>query len=522
MIQDDNGDCRTVEGGEYGLLDFFEVYETLNLKGTEWCSDLLSNEHAWLSGENDSAWLAVVTRRFSISGDLHLSTMKRGMCWKITTNGVVSNPLFLEDAFVPPRILKSRTSYFETIQAPSRQAKAYQGSKIQLVSIHGIIFDGWRCFHGNAVTDSVPAAATRRDTIQLETAVSTISQEYLLEFTSEYGISEDLHPELSGPKERIVDFPEGKVNMDLFNLIRALNLTKVKTGTRPRAAHEVPLLIVTASRVIEMEDPATATYSSGVPSTIERSPLDFTNENPFQQLTRGNETKDQGLVEEIAAMGPRVIKERIKRGNDGVDTNAPPKVLRKDHADSRPTQSTVGGKSLASMGLGTGSTIPVPTSQETPLDVSDPDPLSLANPQYSNISYSSVLNLDLPRERPLLENRNQRIPPLPIWSGHLKAYISRSEQYNINLAWQVAMGSQLRLRFEQEAKLLKKFVAQVARRDQRIQAREKEIKNLEALLEAETDMKKTAEAKNAELGKDLEKPRALFLDLQVSNDRLYQ
>nr|GEW38986.1 hypothetical protein [Tanacetum cinerariifolium] len=50
-----------------------------------------------------------------------------------------------------------------------------------------------------------------RDTIQLETAMSTISQEYLLEFTSEYGISEDVHPELPGPEERIVDFPEGKV-----------------------------------------------------------------------------------------------------------------------------------------------------------------------------------------------------------------------------------------------------------------------------------------------------------------------
>nr|GEV15226.1 hypothetical protein [Tanacetum cinerariifolium] len=49
-----------------------------------------------------------------------------------------------------------------------------------------------------------------RDTVQLETAVSTISQEYLLEFTSEYGISEVLHPKLSGPEDRIVDFPEGK------------------------------------------------------------------------------------------------------------------------------------------------------------------------------------------------------------------------------------------------------------------------------------------------------------------------
>nr|GEV23686.1 hypothetical protein [Tanacetum cinerariifolium] len=49
-----------------------------------------------------------------------------------------------------------------------------------------------------------------RDSVQLETAVNTISHEYLLEFTSEYGISEMLHPELPGPGDKIVDFPEGK------------------------------------------------------------------------------------------------------------------------------------------------------------------------------------------------------------------------------------------------------------------------------------------------------------------------
>ncbi|GKB66158.1 hypothetical protein Tco_0927570 [Tanacetum coccineum] len=51
------------------------------------------------------------------------------------------------------------------------------------------------------------------DTIQLEDAVSTIFGEYLLEFTSEYDIPEGLHPELPGPKETIVDFPEGKVGV---------------------------------------------------------------------------------------------------------------------------------------------------------------------------------------------------------------------------------------------------------------------------------------------------------------------
>nr|GEU49459.1 transposase (putative), gypsy type [Tanacetum cinerariifolium] len=95
-------------------------------------------------------------------------------------------------------------------------------------------------------------------------------------------------------------------------------------------------------------------------------------------------------------------------------------------------------------------------------------------------------------------------------------------QYNINLAWQVAMGSQLRLRFEQEAKLLRKSVAQVARRDQRIQARESEIKNPEALLETEASMKRVAEEKSAGLSQELERMRAQFSELQVSNERLSQ
>nr|GEX94818.1 hypothetical protein [Tanacetum cinerariifolium] len=106
-----------------------------------------------------------------------------------------------------------------------------------------------------------------RDTIQLETTVSTISQEYLLEFTSEYGISEDVHPELPGPEDRIVDFSE------------------VKTGLRPCAIHEVPLLTATASRVIDMEDLDAATESSGTPSAIEKSSLEFDNENPSSPMT---------------------------------------------------------------------------------------------------------------------------------------------------------------------------------------------------------------------------------------------
>nr|GEV27608.1 transposase (putative), gypsy type [Tanacetum cinerariifolium] len=560
-----------------------------------------------------------------------------------------------------------------------------------------------------------------RDTVQLETAVSTISQEYLLEFTSEYGISEALHPELPGPEDRIVDFPEGmvgvytkffefanfrlplsqflfdilgyyqihlsqlsvigaakvshfEINCRVFNiiptlslfrvfytpsfnsgwmsfskrpgkntpqcytkpldslknwnnrffwvdervfptvvdwrtsapkdgmpaentysaeavrtldthrtpiqkqpeallclvglnrryylgdevyptflhdddwggLIRALNPTKVKTGSHPRAAHEVSLLTVTANRVIEMEDPTAATDSSGVPFTIERSPLDFANEaGPEDQETMAPEVPlledvstmrgapEAGPAERVAATDPPAVKECRKKGHDGVDANAPPK-------------------------LGMGSTRPTHMPQNAPANVSDPDPLSFADPRSrppadvaqsskgaaaagdpksENTSFASMVGSPESIYRPEWGITNGSMLDIPEAYQDLVDHVAPPgyfselrhlhnddflRQYNANLARQVAMGSQLRLRFEQEAKLLKKSIAQVARRDKRIQARENEIKNLKALLEAEADMKKAAEDKSVKLSQELEDMRALFSDLQVSNDRLSQ
>nr|GEX35404.1 DNA helicase [Tanacetum cinerariifolium] len=266
-----------------------------------------------------------------------------------------------------------------------------------------------------------------RDSVQLETAVNTISHEYLLDFTSEYGIPETLHPELPGPEDRIVDFPEGKVDervfptvvdwrtnaskdgmpangtysvkdvraldthrtpiqkqpemllcvvgisrryylggreIELFSLIRAPNPTKVKTGSRPRATHEVPLLTLIATRVIEMDEPAVGTDSSGVPSTIERSPLDFAHE--AEASGRGTAAPEMPPPEDSR-----------KRGHDGIDANAPPKSLRRDHADLRPSGSSRGGKSLAAMQFCLASNVFV--SEGVPADVSDPDPLAFAD-----------------------------------------------------------------------------------------------------------------------------------------------
>nr|GEW00655.1 hypothetical protein [Tanacetum cinerariifolium] len=496
-----------------------------------------------------------------------------------------------------------------------------------------------------------------RDTIQLETVVNTISQEYLLEFTSEYGIPEALHPELPGPEDRIVDFPEGKGgchlargrgrippmlyqalglsqkleqplfwvdervfstvmdwrtsapkdgmpaentgytpyphpettkddtllsgnkpqilpggrDMDLFSLIRAPNLTKVKTRSRLCAAHKVPLLTVTANRVIKMEDPTVATDSSGVPSTIERSSLDFTNEAeasdqgttalevlPSEDVPTTRGAHEAGQAKEVTAINPYAVIESCKRGHDGVDANAPPKVLRRDHADPWPTGSTRRGKSLATIELGMASTRPVPVPESTPADVSDPDPLSFADPQSrhpadvaqssqgtaaagdpesENASFAFAVGSPESIYRPEWGVANGSMLDTPEACQDLVDHVAPPgyfselrhlhnddflRQYNVNLARQVAMGSHMRLRFEQEAQMLKKSVAQVARRDKRIQAKEHEIKNLEALLEAEVDMKKAVEDKSAKLSQELENMRALFSDLQVSHDYLSQ
>ncbi|GJX24859.1 hypothetical protein Tco_0231155 [Tanacetum coccineum] len=398
-----------------------------------------------------------------------------------------------------------------------------------------------------------------RDTIQLETAVSTISFEYLLEFTSEYGIAEELHPELPCLGDRIVDFPEGKVGvynrvfptvvdwrvsspkdempvagsyspedvvvlntrrtpiqkqpeallclvglsrryflgddvyptflndddreMDLFNLISAPNPTKVKTGTRPRAAHEVPLLIATATRVIAMEDATGLSSSSGTPSTVEKSPLDFSNEDSPRRITESDGTENQGQENVAPEVPPQ---ENVPTGGDGADANAPPKVLRKDHAAFRPTQSTIGERSTR---LDTGFTLSAPALQETPANASDPDPLSYARPQ------------SIPKRE--IAQVAQR---------YISARMGVANSCRLESP-EVAMGSQLRLRFEQEVRLLK-------------EAMEKglfnQTKNLEALLEAEVDMKKVAEAKNVELAKELESLRAKFSDLQVNNIQLSQ
>ncbi|GKB20808.1 hypothetical protein Tco_0854731 [Tanacetum coccineum] len=85
----------------------------------------------------------------------------------------------------------------------------------------------------------------------------------------------------------------------------APNPTKVRTETRPRAAHEVPLLTATANRVINMED---ATMASG------QAQDELSQETPPEEAATTTEVfPETRLEKEVAAMGTPVNERRRKK-----------------------------------------------------------------------------------------------------------------------------------------------------------------------------------------------------------------
>ncbi|GJV67211.1 hypothetical protein Tco_1482720 [Tanacetum coccineum] len=278
--------------------------------------------------------------------------------------------------------------------------------------------------------------------------------------------------------------------MDLFGLIRNSN-PKVKVGMCPRAAHEVPLLQATASRVVNMEETPPTSTLTRAPSVMEKSPLDFADEDvqtgvageqqtnnpvattvPQQEppATKSAATEvplETNLEQEVLAMGPPVNKRRKKRDRRETGSNAQSKILRMEQGTTADTQS-----------------------------VNEPESISFAVP---------------------------RPTPEPDVAQSSKTVAIEDEDTEKSSSFtSVALGSQLRLRFEQESKLLKKLVAKIGHREQKIQDQDDKIKNLESLIKAESDMKRAAEAKNETLMKELEDLRAHFSKLQVDSVQLTQ
>nr|GEY51973.1 hypothetical protein [Tanacetum cinerariifolium] len=302
-------------------------------------------------------------------------------------------------------------------------------------------------------------------------------------------------------------------HMDLFNLIHAPNPTKVKNRSRPRAPHAVPLLTLTATRVIEMDEPATATDSSGVPSTIERSPPDFAHE--AEASDQGTAAPEMPPSEDVPATAAPVAGQ----AKETAATDPP--------AAQKAIKEAAMGLILAVIQLGLASTVVVP--EDAPAGVSDPDPLSFADaPSRHPVDVAQSSHGIATARDPESENASSAVEVgspksvyRPEWGVTNGSLLDTPEACQDPVD-HVVMGSQLRLRFEQEAKLLRKSMAQMARWDKRIQAWELEIKNLKALLEAEANAKKAAEDQSTGLRQELENMRAQFSGLQVSNERLSQ
>ncbi|GJZ92984.1 hypothetical protein Tco_0665049 [Tanacetum coccineum] len=182
------------------------------------------------------------------------------------------------------------------------------------------------------------------------------------------------------------------------------------------------------------------------------------------------------------------------------------------------------------MGLGASSISSTPSAQGAPTaakSVSDPDPLSYAKPQsYPEQDIAQGTATEIPTEYVATTEVNVQLSMGSLESGKSTSVPS-------------VVGSP-----GARGQVVKKARDKIARQDQRIQVREEEIKkldqefkslratetevhglrnqtnNLETLLEAEADMKKVTEAKNAELTKELESLQVRFSDIQVNNNQL--
>ncbi|GKB71365.1 hypothetical protein Tco_0932777 [Tanacetum coccineum] len=194
-------------------------------------------------------------------------------------------------------------------------------------------------------------------------------------------------------------------------------------------------------------------------------------------------------------MGPLVNKGRRKRGNNKTEANAPPKVLRRDYDTFRPTQSTRGGKSLALMGLDAGSILSTPAAHDPSTatkSVSDPELLSYAKPQPDP-------------EQDMAQSSKEAATEIPVEKVATTEIARRDQRIQVR---------------EEEIKKLDQEIQSLRAVESEVHGLQNQTKNLKTLLEAEVDMKKDAEAKNAELAKELDSLCVQFSDLQVSNNQL--
>nr|GEV31680.1 transposase (putative), gypsy type [Tanacetum cinerariifolium] len=296
-------------------------------------------------------------------------------------------------------------------------------------------------------------------------------------------------------------------DMDLFSLIRAPNPTKVKVESRLRAPHEVPLLTLTVNRVIEMDDPTTASDSSEVPPSGD------------VPAAAAPEPSRVELLRQILLRPQRAAKEAMM---------GPTRMLPPSHCEEI---MLILGPSEALMG----ERASLPYSWAWLLLL-----LCLKMHLQASVTQIPCVLLILWLALRLMfslgvvaaedpESENAFSPTevgspggvyRPEWSVTNGSLLDTPEACQDLVDHVAPPGYFSELRHMRNEDFLGQY--NVARRDKRIEARELEIKNLEALLETKADMKRAAEDKSAGLIKELEDMRARFSDLQVSHGHLSQ
>nr|GFA65309.1 putative transposase (putative), gypsy type [Tanacetum cinerariifolium] len=365
-----------------------------------------------------------------------------------------------------------------------------------------------------------------RDNVQLETAVNTITYEYLLEFTSEYGISEALRPEFPGPGDRIVDFLEGKVGVYtrffefanfrlplsqfLYDVLGyyQIHISQLSVIGAAKVSHfeincRVQNIVPTLSLFRVFYVPS---FNSGWMSFSKRpgknTPQCYT--KPLDSLKNWNDRFF--WVDECVF--PTAVEWRTSASKDGMPASGTYSVDAVRVLDTHRTPIQKQPEALLCL-------VDVVAGPPTVRESRKRGPEGVdANARPKSLRRDHT---DRPSD-PGSENASSPIEVLSPGS------VYRPE-------WGVTNGSLLDTpeacqdlvdHVAPPAKLLKKSIAQVARREKRIQDRELEIKNLEVRLETEAEMKKAAEGKNAELVRELEDICAQFSGLQVSNEHLSQ
>ncbi|GJY56806.1 hypothetical protein Tco_0455921 [Tanacetum coccineum] len=341
-----------------------------------------------------------------------------------------------------------------------------------------------------------------RDTIQLEDAVSTIFGEYLLEFTSEYGILEGLHPEFPGPEDTIVDFSEGKVSVYtkffkfanyriplsqfLFDILRyyQIHLSQLSVIGAAKVSHfeitcRILNIIPTLNLFCVFYIPS---YNSGWMSFSKRpgknTPQCYT--KPLDSLKNWNNRffwVDERIFPTVVAWRTSALKDGMPLADSYSSVDVTTLDTRRTPIQKQPEVL------LCLVGL----------SQN----------YFLGDDVYPTFLYDDdrVLRIQRRTEGLVQDEWSREIPS----AGHATT---------AEVALEAGLEKEVR-KLDQEVKSLRDTITEV-------HGLCNQTKNLETLLEAEADMKKVAKAKNAKLTKELESLHVWFSNLQVNNNQLSQ